>query len=351
MNLVVTIDVEEEGLFRGTYASNGVSATNVASLTRLDPIFRRLGIRPTLLVSYRAAEDPANRDLITNLSDRWAGEIGAHLHHWNTPPIVTLPHPDPVPSELIPEELLGAKLETLLGRLRAMGANPVSFRMGRFNLGPKMLAILENSGITVDSSIAPMRSSYGGPAHLSAPTDPYFPDPANPCRRGRSAILEVPITIVPVISKLGNILQRFEAASLLPGTAISWFAMNIGSLPAQPFLTGLKRLKAAVRLHRMRGGRVITLFFHSSELVQGFSPQQKSEADVDRFLAKLERFLSWLVTEKGARSQTMSELAHGFRQTTSTAGPAQSQARLRPDCQAGFLCSRGDGVDSPAPKS
>ncbi len=320
MKLVVTIDVEEEGLFNGTYASDSVTASNVAGLERLDSMFRGLGIRPTLLVSYQAAEDPAHRDLIAELSGKWDGEIGAHLHHWNTPPIVPLPQPDPVPSELIPEEILAAKLDNLLGRLREMGGNPVSFRMGRFNLGPKMLGIISGHGISVDSSVAPMRSYYGGPAHLSAPTDPYFPDPENPCKPGESKILEVPLTIVPILPKLGKFLAGLEAAAYLPRKATSWFAMNMGSLPAQPFLTGLRRLKAAVKLHRLRGGRVVTLFFHSSELVRGFSPQNKTEADVDGFLLRLERFLSWLVMEMHAESQTLAGFAKGFREEIS--GPA-----------------------------
>jgi hypothetical protein len=316
MKLVVTIDVEEEGLFNGTYAADRVTASNVVGLGRLDSLFRNLGIRPTLLVSYQAAEDQAHSDLIAELAERWEGEIGAHLHHWNTPPVVPLPHPDPVPSELIPEEILAAKLDNLLDRLRGMGATPVSFRMGRFNLGPKMLGIISSRGISVDSSIAPMRSYYGGPAHLAAPTDPYFPDPENPCKPGESEILEVPITIVPILPKLGNLLEGIESAAYLPRKATSWFAMNMGSLPAQPFLTGLNRLKAAVRLHRLRGGRVVTIFFHSSELVRGFSPQNKTEADVDRFLLKLERYLSWLVTEMHVEPQTLAGLANGFREAT-----------------------------------
>lgn len=317
MKLVVTIDVEEEGLFSGTYAAERVSASNVAGLGRLDSMFRDLGIRPTLLVSYQAAEDSVHRDLIAELSERWEGEIGAHLHHWNTPPVVPLPYPDPVPSALIPEEILAAKLDNLLERLRGMGANPVSFRMGRFNLGSKMLGIITRQGISVDSSMAPMRSYYGGPACLAAPTDPYFPDPENPCKPGQSEVLEVPITIVPILPKLGNLLEGIESAGYLPRRATSWLAMNMGSLPAQPFLTGLNRLKAAVRLHRLRGGRVVTLFFHSSELVPGFSPQNKTEADVDRFLLKLERYLSWLVTEMHAQPRTLAGFAKEFREEVS----------------------------------
>jgi len=99
MRLAVTIDVEEEGLFSGAYDARNTPVENVPHLTRLDPIFQEWGIKPTLLVTYRVAEHKPHQELLLALSDKWRGEIGAHLHHWNTPPLEPLPYPQPVPSE------------------------------------------------------------------------------------------------------------------------------------------------------------------------------------------------------------------------------------------------------------
>jgi hypothetical protein len=186
---VVTIDVEEEGLFTGRYESRNVTAENVKELTCLDSIFREWNIKPTLLVAYPVARHEHHHDLLLRLKQEWNAEIGAHLHPWNTPPFESLPHPDPVPSQLMPRELLEAKLRSLLETIGQMGITPTSFRMGRFNMGPKMFSLLDRAGILVDSSMAPMRRYYGGPDHLAALTDPYFPDPEEPRRPGRSDIL------------------------------------------------------------------------------------------------------------------------------------------------------------------
>jgi len=317
VKLAVTIDVEEEGLFSGRYESRDAAVKNVGELLRLDRIFKAWGIRPTLLITYQAARHGPYHELLMGLKERWRGEIGAHLHPWNTPPLEPLPYPEPVPSECIPSELLSAKLRSLLDSIEAMGTVPVSFRMGRFNMGPRMFTILEESGVRVDSSIAPMHKYYGGPDHLSAPADPYFPDPTNPCAPGASKILEVPMTILPLTRRLGEFLDRIENTGLLPRPWIPWFARNLASLPAQPFWTGPMRLKAAVRLHRARGGKVLSIFFHSSELMAGGSPVSPTNENIEALLAKLNSLLEWLTVEINAESCTLSELYDFYGKSSS----------------------------------
>ncbi len=312
MKLAVTIDVEEEGLVCGRYDEHA-SVANVAQLPSCDPIFREWGIRPTLLVSYPVAHDPASVELLTALRARWDGEIGAHLHHWSTPPFTPLPGPAPASSETMPSELLSAKLGGLLEAIRAVGIEPRSFRMGRYNLGPRMLALLEASGLTVDSSVLPLRRYYGGPDHLAAPSDPYFPDLDHPLRSGRSRILEVPLTSVPVIRGLGAALERLRRRAVLPEFWVVAFAKYLGALPTQPMWRGLSALKAAVLLHARRGGRVLTLSFHSSELLPGGCPRHKTAQDVERFRRKLGRFLAWLRTQRRVESVTLAELGDLYR--------------------------------------
>ncbi len=306
LKLAVTIDVEEEGLFRGRYDSLGASVNNVSELTRLDSIFRQWGIRPTLLVTYPVARHGPHQQFLMELKERWRGEIGAHLHWWNTPPLENLPYPEPVPSGLIPRELLQAKLNTLLDAIKSMGADPNCFRMGRFNISPRMFSLLEEAGIAVDSSIAPMHRYLGGPDHLCAPTDPYFPDPEDLRRPGNSGVMEVPVTVLPLAPRLGSFLERLPEA-LVPPDWVSWFAMYLGSLSAQPVGTGLRRMKAAASLHGSRGGRVLTIFFHSSELVAGLHPQHPTYREVEGFLHRLREFFVWLDRRK-VESLTLSEI-------------------------------------------
>jgi hypothetical protein len=308
VKLAVTIDVEEEGLFSGRYETRGVSVKNVAELPRLDSIFREWNIAPTLLLAHSVASHEPHRDLLLKLKQQWNAEIGAHLHPWNTPPLQALHHPEPVSSELIPRELLDAKLHTLLQSIRQMGITPTSFRMGRFNIGPRMFSLLESAGILVDSSVAPIRRYHSGSDRLAAPADPYFPDDKDPLQPGRSNILEAPITILPIFPQLVFLLERLS----IQKRWASRFAMNYGSLSAQPMWTRLVHLKAATRLHQHRGGQVLTLYFHSSELMPGGCPQHPTSQHVDRFLAKLRGYFAWLHRAMPVESRTLSQLSSEF---------------------------------------
>jgi hypothetical protein len=314
MKLALTIDVEEEGLFQNQYDSVDAPTDNVKELARLDSIFREWDIRPSLLVSYQVIRHQRHRDLLAHLAQSWRAEIGAHLHPWNTPPLEPLPYPEPVPSDLMPKELLAAKLRTLLDALKQAGFSASSFRMGRFNLGPKMFSVLhEASEIQVDSSVAPFRKYYGGPVRLGVHTDPYFPQVHEPLEPGHSRILEVPVTVAPVVPAFTRLLARLDEASVFPRNWIPEIAAKVASLPAQPMWTGLRRLKAAVRLHRWRGGTVLTTFFHSSEIMAGGCPRHATQEDVNRFLDRLDRFLGWLRTELAVESVTLSELGNLYR--------------------------------------
>jgi hypothetical protein len=71
MKLVVTIDVEEEGLFLGRYDQRDVSLRNVPCLRRLDSIFAEFNIHPTLLVTYAVACHAPYLQLLHRLREEW----------------------------------------------------------------------------------------------------------------------------------------------------------------------------------------------------------------------------------------------------------------------------------------
>ena len=110
MKLVISLDVEEEGLFSGQYPRYP-GVTNVAALSRLDFIPRDFGLPLTLLVSYRVAQDPAACEILARWRDRHRAEIGVHLHPWSTPPFSEMSLPEPVPPEQLPLPLLRDKFD------------------------------------------------------------------------------------------------------------------------------------------------------------------------------------------------------------------------------------------------
>ncbi len=367
MKLAITIDVEEEGLFAGRYSRTPSGVENIMQLHRLEFISREFGLPLTLLTTYQVAQDPAACDILADWRDRHRAEIGAHLHPWNTPPFRYLPFPEPVRSGQFPRDLLRDKLATLVEAVeKGLGLKPTSFRMGRFDAGPQVFSLLPEFGIRVDSSIAPMRQEVGGPDHFLTPADPFYLRPAGP---EGPALLEAPLTIVPVWTRGASWiywLSRYLAAREKPGEVDSegmaaglpfpgptlqlssqtpsrgWgrefegagrglrplapsrkmpftevsargerlrFAFaKIGATGPQPTMFPLFSMCLAARLHRCRGGRIMVIYLHSSELLPGASPQFPTEAAVGRLLNKIKTFLAWLSRTGPVTGVTLSGL-------------------------------------------
>ncbi len=311
MQLVISIDVEEEGLFFGHYPRTPPGVTNVAALSRLAFIPREFGFPLTLLVSYQVARDPDACRVLAGWRDQYGAEIGVHLHPWNTPPFADLPDPEPIGSEKLPRALLRDKFANLLSQVRTgLAVTPRSFRMGRFDAGPRIFSLLPEFGLEVDSSVAPLTRKNPDPRLFLAPADPFPLREAGPENR---PLLEVPITMVPVVAGTPALVARL-AARVPPtwgGCLESLF--RYGAVAGvQPAWYPLVSLQLAAHLHRRRGGRVLTMFFHSSELQPGASRLFPTEVAVRRFVAKIRAFLAWLVKTGPVSGVTLGELGQSW---------------------------------------
>jgi hypothetical protein len=311
MKLVISIDVEEEGLFSGNYPRTPPGVSNVAELERLAFIPLEFGFPLTLLVTYQVARDPAACRILAQWRDRYKAEIGVHLHPWNTPPFLDLPDPEPVPSERLPRPLLRDKFANLLSQIRTnLEVKPRSFRMGRFDVGPRVWGLLPEFGLEVDSSVVPLTRKGADMGQFLAPVDPY---PLNAPGLERDKLLEVPVTMVPVLPGSPVLVSRLAAKLPLNlGERLQHSFRYVAAVGVQPAWYPLASMKLAARLHRRRGGRVLTMFFHSSELKPGASRLFPTEAAVNRFVGKIRTFLNWLVQTGPVQGVTFADLAENW---------------------------------------
>ena len=294
--LAVSLDVEEEGLFGGTYQCRGAGVRNVAELVRLDGLCRR-GIRPTLFCAHSVFADAEACHTLERMRDTCGAEIGAHLHHWNTPP---LPRDDTlsrVPSAAVPQEAMAAKLDSLFAAARQFQGAPVtSFRMGRWDLHRQHWPLLAEAGVKVDASVRPLhgRTPGGNPDHFSAPANPYWVD------AGTQRIFEVPLTVTPLVPCLRSLLNG--PARALQSSFHMW-----GALALLPVYHPLWAMKAITSLYLARGGKVLSLTWHSSEMMPGGAPHIPDEQAVARLLHKIDAYVRWLQQGWNVRCCTMEQ--------------------------------------------
>jgi peptidoglycan/xylan/chitin deacetylase (PgdA/CDA1 family) len=315
MNLLVGIDTEGDNQWDAAARANQ-AFENIYALPVLHALFARHGVRPTYVVTYPVAKDPRSADILRGLVERGDCEIGAHHHAWETPPCTAddvRRHPY---ASTIPRSQFERQLESLTGAIaEAVGQRPVSYRSGRFGFSAEHVAGLERLGYLVESSVAPLfyEAHKGGPDFVEAPLTPYFLAYDSATAPGCSNVLEVPVS-AGLNRRVPKRLQYLYARA------------------PQPYTT--KRVLRALRLLRMRWLRpsysslgdmialartlaadrepVLNLLFHSSEAIVGGSPYNRTQAELDAFCDRLDRFLAFATNDLGATPLTFAEFRQAY---------------------------------------
>lgn len=302
LRVVISLDVEEEGLFSGQYPSLNPGVKNVARIGALDEMSRELAFPLTLFCSHAVFDSPAALESVGKLVEFAGAEVGAHLHHWSTPPLGNQAAGSPLRTHLMPQDILEQKLANLLNAGQKFLGRPLtSFRMGRWDLKSSLLSMLARHGILVDSSVCPLRHFGQGPDHFLAPYEPYW------CTlsQGRR-ILEAPITQLALNNGLAKVWHK--ATSFRSGLCDSFHFF--GCVSPNPLWHSARMMRLATRLLVKRGGRVLNMFWHSSEMMPGGSPHTPDEAAASALLEKIRSFCVWLRGNFDVEGITASQLIH-----------------------------------------
>ncbi|MDR0466198.1 MAG: glycosyl transferase family 1 [Deltaproteobacteria bacterium] len=322
VELVLSIDVEEEGLFRGAYARTNPCVLNVAELVRLLPLLEEFDLPVSLLCTHSVFADAAACRSLAAVCARSRVEVGAHLHHWNTPPLGAAGESEQgyESSGRVSDKVLAARLASLFTAGRAfLGRPPTSFRMGKWDLHRRHWPLLAEAGVLVDASVRPMHYALQGPDHFDAPADPYVVNVQG------HTILEVPLSSLP----LCTCLRRLGASPGTGGGARKRFAASMrhwGVLALLPVEHPLWVMQFFTKQHLAEGGRVLSLTWHSSEMAPGAAPHMPDEAAVVRFIKKIRLYLRWLTGWASVQGRTLDDLRRTWAPACrSMAGPGTEQ--------------------------
>jgi peptidoglycan/xylan/chitin deacetylase (PgdA/CDA1 family) len=315
MFLLVGIDTEGDNQWDAA-ARLHQRFENLYALPRLHALFARHGVRPTYVITHPVARDERSADVLRDLLAGGDCEIGAHHHAWETPPCTEADvrrHPY---ASMLPRAQFEAQLEELTRAITAaVGRAPVSYRSGRFGFSADHVAALERCGYEVESSVAPLfyEAHKGGPEFVEAPLRPYFLAYDSATRPGSSRVLEVPVSAA-LNRRLPKALQYAYARAPKPYTtkrvlrALRLLRMRW----LRPSYSSLDDMIALARDLARREEPVLNLLFHSSEAIVGGSPYNRTQAELDAFCDRLERFLAFATRELGAVPVTFAEFRAAY---------------------------------------
>ncbi len=291
---LITIDTEGDNLWAKPGA---VTTRNASFLPRFQALCERYGLMPVWLVNYEMVRCPEFVRFGRDVLRRCAGEIGAHLHAWDSPPLVPPPGGSPAAHSYVTEyplDIIREKVSLLTRLLEDAFETPMtSHRAGRWGFDGTYARVLLDCGYRVDCSVTPGISWAanpgalgGGPDFSNAPRHPYRVDLDDVTRPGSSALLEVPVTIGATspraVERLRSRLRCGTAAKRVLSRMfppLTWMRPNGSNLRGM-----LRLMRAALE----QGAPCIEFMLHSSELMPGGSPTFPDEASIENLYRHLD---------------------------------------------------------------
>jgi hypothetical protein len=323
---LITIDTEGDDLWSRPSAPK---TKNAAYLPRFQALCESHGFRPTWLTNNEMIEDAYFREFAHDVLDRNVGEIGMHIHAWDSPPIQPLTADDARAHPYLveyPEPVMRDKIRVLTAKLEdELRTKMVSHRAGRWGFDARYARILIEEGYLVDCSVTPRVSwrdkpgapeGQGGPDYRGFPDEPYWLDPSDISRSGASPLLEVPVTIgdsrPPALraaaSRLASAPPVFAAPARLGTRVLNRLRPSIVWL--RP--TGRNRQHMLRLVRAVARTKTCAMFMlHSSEFMPGGSPTFRSQTSIEALYDDLGALFSE-VTRLGFNGLTMAEFRDVF---------------------------------------
>lgn len=295
--LIITIDTEGDNLWEN---HNLISTKNTHYLPRFQALCEKYAFKPVYLTNYEMAVDDDYVAFARDVIARGTGEVGMHLHAWNSPPLDPLTDDDwrykPYLIEY-PAGLIRSKVEFMTRLLEdTFQTKMLSHRAGRWAFNEYYAALLIEFGYVVDCSVTPKVNwqfspgnpeGKGGTNYRDFPSHAYFMDEKNIARAGTSSLLEVPMTIQYKHSGLMNSLKsgydRLRGKRRSP--SVNWLRPSGGNVES---------MKRVVRQSLDEGHDYVEFMLHSSEFMPGGSPTFATEQHIERLYQDLEQLFSWL---------------------------------------------------------
>lgn len=294
---LITIDTEGDDVWSGP---REISTENANYLSRFQELCEKWQLRPTYLTNYEMATSNEYVEFAKDMIQRDAGEVGMHLHAWNSPPIVPLTADDyhyrPYLIEF-PDNLIRKKIAFMTRLLEdTFEQNIISHRAGRWSFDEAYACALVDEGYLVDCSVTPFVSwryttgdprQVGGTDYLEFANDPYFVDLQNIRQPGDSNLLELPMTIRPILPEyMVRLIMPKLIRSLGPVGRIVQRLFRPHWL--RPNGRNLKVLLEILNWAVARDKSYVEFMLHSSELMPGGSPTFKTKEQIEVLYEHLE---------------------------------------------------------------
>jgi hypothetical protein len=309
--LMVVVDTEEEFDWSAPFSREATSVRAMRHIDRAQRLCDAAGVAPTYVIDYPVATQPDGYAMLKQWAEADRCRIGAHLHPWVTPPFdEAVSGPNSFMCNL-PAALQRSKLRELRDAIIAnTGVMPRVFKAGRYGIGREGVTALRELGITVDVSVNPCMD-FGderGPDFSAFDSRPFWSDQSR-------QLLEVPCThgFVGWARRYGLRLRRtVEPLRRLRGPGILSRCGAVNRVMLSPEGNTYDEMVALTRALLTDGLTLFSLTFHSPSVEPGHTPYVRSQGDLTKFLATIEKYFEFFFGELEGQPSTPERFRQGI---------------------------------------
>jgi len=318
-HFIITIDTEGDNLWAHPET---ITTDNSRYLTRFQDLAEKYNFYPTYLTNFEMAGCKNFQTLGRRILTEKTGEIGMHLHAWNSPPIEPLTTNDYQYAPYLieyGEDLIYRKIKKMTEVLEdTFSTSITSHRSGRWALNEIYVRILQDLNYLVDCSVTPHTSWHehpgdptqkGGSNYYNFPEYTYFLDIRNISKPSSSGkMIEVPMSI----HYLDSSVIRKARLKLKDGSFIARVCNRLLSSPAwlRPNGNNINEmiLLADKALEDKRD--YVEFMLHSSEFMPGGSPNFVDESSIEKLYSDLEMLFRHM--RNNFQGATLTQYYHHF---------------------------------------
>jgi hypothetical protein len=313
-SFLITIDTEGDNLWSRPQV---VHTNNSRYLPRFQALCEKYKFKPTYLTNWEMANCPVFQEFGRDVLARGTGEIGMHLHAWDSPPLSPLTEDDARYHPFLidfPAPIIREKVRVLTEKLEeTFAVDMVSHRAGRWGFNEVYARVLLDQGYRVDCSVTPginwlsrrdHPQTSRGSDYSQFPDHAYFVDLDDISRSGASCLLEVPVTIFAwshgrIVEAIRPVLCR---SRLGRSTMVRVAPTHCWLRPKR---RNLKEMQSVLELARAAGREYVEFMLHSSEFMPGGSKTFPDERSIDLLYENMEKIFD--DAARTYRGQTLAE--------------------------------------------
>jgi len=291
---IITVDTEGDNLWSWKNGNHTITTNNTRYLQRFQDLCNTYRFQPVWLSNYEMLCDDEFVSFAKKVEAENQGEIGMHLHAWNSPPQYDLPEEQKGAAYLIeyPLDVMEEKIQYMTSLIKEkIGVSPVSHRAGRWAMNQSYFDLLIKYGYVVDCSVTPhinwnnapgqTRNFYGSD-YTKCPEIPYDVK----TKYGKT-IFEVPVTI-----RKSHQFFWPETPSFKELAKSVWRCVHGKNIWIRPERDNLKQMLYLLNKIEKSDSEYAMFMIHSSELMPGGSPTFQTQESIEKLYADLEVLFS-----------------------------------------------------------